>query len=161
VFRLTSGADPAFLAEMLYEAAYWRDDMEERPPLDAMLEQPELSRYVRDWGRPHDVALTVLARGDESVGAAWYRRFDATEPGYGFVADDIPEVSIAVFPELRGRRLGSLLLGALIARARADGEKALSLSVAHENPARRLYERHGFRIMRDDGASFTMLLELA
>jgi ribosomal protein S18 acetylase RimI-like enzyme len=161
VFRLTAGADPAFLAEMLYEAAYWRDDMEERPPLDAMLEQPEFARYVDDWGRPHDVALTVLARGDEPVGAAWYRRFDPGAPGFGFVAPDVPELSIAVYPELRGRRLGHLLLGALIARARAEQEPALSLSVAHENPARRLYVRHGFAVVGDDGASFTMLLELA
>lgn len=161
MFRLSTGADPGFLTEMLYEAAYWSDDAEERPPLDAMLEQPELARYVDGWGRPHDVAITALARGDEPVGAAWYRQFTATEPGYGFVADDVPEVSIGVFPELRGRGLGSLLLGALIAHARATGEKALSLSVAHDNGARRLYERLGFIVVRDDGGSYTMLRDLA
>jgi ribosomal protein S18 acetylase RimI-like enzyme len=146
---------------MLYEAAYWRDDAEERPPLDAMLEQPELARYVERWGRAHDVALTALARGDEPVGAAWYRRFEATSPGYGFVADDVPEISIGVFPELRGRGLGSLLLGALITHARSAGERALSLSVAHENRARHLYDRLGFAVIRDDGESYTMLRDLA
>ena len=52
VFRLSSHADPAFLAEMLYEAVNWRDDgAEERPPLDELLADPRSRRYVEDWGR--------------------------------------------------------------------------------------------------------------
>jgi GNAT superfamily N-acetyltransferase len=161
LFRLRTGGDPTFLAEMLYEAVYWRDDgAEERPALDALLAQAVPARYVDGWGRPHDAALTALDRTDEPVGAAWYRRFPASAPGYGFVAEDVPELSIAIFPEFRRRRLGSLLLGALIAHARAGGEPGLSLSVAHENPARRLYARHGFEVVRDDGGGVTMLREL-
>jgi GNAT superfamily N-acetyltransferase len=145
VFRLSSRADPAFLAEMLYEAVNWRDDgAEERPPFDELLVDPELRRYVEDWGRKGDVAIVALDRLDEPVGAAWYRTFSIDAPGYGFVADDIPELSIAVYPECRGQRVGSLLLGTLVNRARTDGHRAISLSVAAANPARRLYERHGF-----------------
>ena len=76
VFRLSARADPAFLAEMLYEAVNWRDDgAEERPPLDEMLAQPELRRYVEGWGRVGDVAIVALDRRDEPVGGAWYRLF--------------------------------------------------------------------------------------
>jgi ribosomal protein S18 acetylase RimI-like enzyme len=161
VFRLHAGADPAFLTEMLYEAVYWRDDgAEERPPLDELLVETVPARYVTGWGRAHDVAITALERNDEPVGAAWYRRFTVAEPGYGFVAPDVPEISIAVYPEFRGRHLGELLLGALSARAAAAGERALSLSVARENPARRLYLRAGFEVVSEDGDSSTMLLEL-
>ena len=47
MFRLSSRADPAFLAEMLYEAVNWRDDgAEERPPLEELLANPEIRRYV-------------------------------------------------------------------------------------------------------------------
>ena len=42
---------------------------------------------------------------------AWLRRFTAAEPGYGYVADDVPELSIAVYPEFRRQRVGTLLLG--------------------------------------------------
>jgi len=162
VFRLSARADPAFLAEMLYEAVYWLDDgAEERPALDVMLENPEIARYVSNWGRPGDVALSALDRRDEPVGAAWYRRFTAAEPGYGYVADDVPELSIAVYPEVRGQRVGSLLLGALIARAARDHERALSLSVHRENPAKRLYVRHGFEVVAERGDTLTMLLEPA
>ena len=174
VFRLSSRADPAFLAEMLYEAVYWRDDgAEERPPFDELLGNPELRRYVEDWGRKGDVAIVALDRLDEPVGAAWYRTFTADAPGYGFVADDVPELSIAVYPECRGQHVGSLLLGTIVSRARTDGYRAISLSVAAANPARRLYERHGFEpaparngqaavdlTVDADDASLTIVLDL-
>jgi ribosomal protein S18 acetylase RimI-like enzyme len=162
VIRLSARADPAFLAEMLYEAVNWYDDgAEERPPLESVLQDPRNARYVGGWGRPGDVALSALDRRDEPVGAAWYRRFTAAEPGYGYVADDVPELAIAVYPEFRGQQVGSLLLGALLARARRDGERAVSLSVNANNPARRLYARHGFEVVGEPGSSLTMLADLA
>ena len=161
MFRLSARADPAFLTEMLYEAVYWRDDgAEERPPLDAMLEDPRIKGYVAGWGRAGDVALCALDRREEPVGAAWYRRFTAAEPGYGFVAEDVPELSIGVYPECRGQRIGSLLLGALLARARSSHERALSLSVSRENPAKRLYARNGFEVVAQPGDALTMLVDL-
>jgi ribosomal protein S18 acetylase RimI-like enzyme len=161
VFRLSAHADPAFLAEMLYEAVNWRDDgADERPPLDAVLAVPENARYITDWGRAGDVALYALDRRDEPVGAAWLRRFDAQAPGYGYVADDIPELSIAVYPEFRRQRVGTLLLGSIIARAERNRTRKISLSVSHDNPAIRLYARHGFEVVDDRGDSLTMLLDL-
>ena len=166
MFRLSSRADPAFLAEMLYEAVNWRDDgAEERPPLEELLAQPELRRYVEDWGRKGDVAVVALDRLDEPVGAAWYRVFATEAPGYGFVASDVPELSIAVYPECRGQHVGGLLLGSILSRARTDGYRAISLSVADGNPARRLYARTGFEVVTppqpaNSGDSLTMLLEL-
>ena len=164
MFRLSTRADPAFLAEMLYEAINWRDDgAEERPALEEQLAQPELRRYVEGWGRHGDLAIVALDRLDEPVGAAWYRMFTAAEPGFGFVAPEVPELSIAVYPECRGRRVGSLLLSTLVTRARADGHRAISLSVDPRNPARRLYARAGFESVPDagSGGSVTMVLDLA
>lgn len=162
VFRLSARADPAFLAEMLYEAVNWYDDgAEERPTLDTVLAQPENTRYIEDWGRAGDVALCALDRRDEPVGAAWYRRFPAASPGYGYVADDVPELAIAVYPEFRGQRVGNLLLGALVARARRDHERAISLSVNTENRAKRLYARHGFEVVTKRGDTLTMVLDLS
>ena len=161
MFRLSTRADPAFLAEMLYEAVHWRDDgAEERPPLDALLAQPETARYVSGWGRSGDLAVFALDRRDEPVGAAWYRSFDAKEPGYGFVSSEIPELAIAVYPEFRGQGVGNLLLGSLIARAQAHAVPALSLSVSRENRAQRLYVRHGFEVHSEHDGSLTMLLTM-
>ena len=79
----------------------------------------------------------------------------------------MPELSIAVYPECRGQHVGSLLLGTLVSRARADGYRAISLSVAAANPARRLYVRHGFEVVARAAArrrrrrrSITMVLDL-
>ena len=153
MFRLSSRADPAFLAEMLYEVVYWRDDgAEERPPLDELLQRPELRRYVENWGRIGDGAIVALDRLNEPIGAVWYRQFSAAEPGFGFVADGVPELAMAVYPECRGQKVGSLLLGTLVSRARADGSPSISVSIAAENPARRLFARQGFEVVPGAGA---------
>ena len=161
MFRLSAHADPAFLAEMLYEAVNWFDNgAEERPAMDAVLAVPENARYVEGWGRPGDVALFALDPRDEPIGAAWYRSFSAAAPGYGFVAADVPELSIAVYPEFRGQHVGTLLLGALVARAEREGVRALSLSVNRNNPAKRLYARLGFEVVAETTDTLTMLSTL-
>ena len=51
-------------------------------------------------------------------------------------------------------------MDALLARARAEGYPAISLSVASDSPAVHLYERYGFaRVDERDGA-ITMRAEL-
>jgi len=59
--------------------------------------------------------------------------------------------------------VGGALLGALLDEARAQGYAALSLSVNRQNPARALYERHGFRdagVSLPDDISVTMVVTL-
>jgi ribosomal protein S18 acetylase RimI-like enzyme len=55
-------------------------------------------------------------------------------------------VELQVHPARRGAGIGGLLLDAVEARARAAESPHLSLTTGAENPARRLYERHGFRL---------------
>jgi ribosomal protein S18 acetylase RimI-like enzyme len=78
----------------------------------------------------------------ETLGAAWVRQVE----GYGFVDHDTPELGIAVVAEARGSGVGAELLRALL-----DQVPRCSLSVDTRNPARRLYERMGFQLVRDDG----------
>jgi ribosomal protein S18 acetylase RimI-like enzyme len=140
---------------MVYEAATWRP--EAQPPLETVLADPRVARYPSGWGRPGDAA--VIGEEDRAVGAAWFRLFPADDPGYGFVAPDVPELSIGVAPECRGRGIGARVLEALVDVAREVGYRAISLSVETDNPARRLYERAGFVRVADDGGAWTMLLE--
>ena len=94
---------------------------------------------------------------------ARYRLFSAEEPGWGFIAVDVPELAIGVVAEARGRGIGGALLDALLARAREQRHRALSLSVDRQNPARRLYERKGFRdagISDPTGSDVTMIADL-
>jgi ribosomal protein S18 acetylase RimI-like enzyme len=157
ILRPATAADLDFLSAMSYEAATWRPGP--RPPAESVLADPAVARYLHGWGREGDSAW-IAEQDGRALGAAWYRLFTADEPGYGFVATDVPELSIAVESAARGRGIGSLLLETLIADARAAGFPALSLSVERDNPALRLYERAGFtRVPSEDGA-WTMLLEL-
>lgn len=65
-------------------------------------------------------------------------------------ADEIRIVDIALLTEHRGRGIGSVLLGQLLEEAGARGV-AVRIHVEHENPARRWYERLGFRAVEDRG----------
>jgi ribosomal protein S18 acetylase RimI-like enzyme len=153
VIRLGSRHDARFLRDMLHHAYYWR----ERAPQDPM--EGSVQRYVMNWGRAGDAAVIAY---DETgnVGAAWYRLFKEDAPGYGFVDEQTPELSIAVVPSRRGKGYGEELLDALLKQARKDGFEQISLSVEPDNPALRLYERHGFRKVGESGRSWTMLARL-
>jgi ribosomal protein S18 acetylase RimI-like enzyme len=155
--RPATTADLEFLRTMLYEAATWRRGP--RPPAEVVLADDANSRYLRGWGRHGDSAL-IATENDSPVGAAWYRLFSEDAPGYGFVATDVPELSIGVVADARGRGVGTLLLGALVTDARDSGFRALSLSVEPDNPALRLYERAGFSRVPSDGGAWTMVLAL-
>ena len=65
--------------------------------------------YVKAWGRPGDTAMIALVDGFP-VGAAWFRLFKASAPGYGFVDERRPELAVAVVPNARGKGVGSALL---------------------------------------------------
>lgn len=150
VVRRGGTQDVRFLRDMLHHAYYWR----ERVPGSLV------SRYVRGWGRAGDTAVIAIA-GGFPVGAAWYRLFRPEEPGYGFVDAETPELAIAVVPSKRGLGIGDELLQALLAQARDAGYRRLSLSVEPGNPARKLYERHGFRVVEQGPEAWTMVAELA
>jgi len=150
LIRRGGAQDIRFLRDMLHHAYYWR----ERVPGSLV------SRYVRGWGRAGDTAVIALENGFP-VGAAWFRLFTGAEPGYGFVDERTPELAIAVVPSKRGHGVGEELLVALLERARASGYEALSLSVEPGNPARKLYERHGFEVVAQGPEAWTMRASLS
>ncbi|HEX6655203.1 MAG TPA: GNAT family N-acetyltransferase [Candidatus Limnocylindria bacterium] len=136
--------DEPFLQDMAWEYLAMNP---ERCALgrDAVMALPQVRRYFVGRGRPGDTGVVAVTEDGQRLGVAWYRLFSAAEPGWGFIAADIPELSIFVAAEARGRGVGSALLDALMGLAREQGHRALSLSVNRQNPARRLYERKGFR----------------
>jgi ribosomal protein S18 acetylase RimI-like enzyme len=150
--------DVEFLKTMLYEAARWNPDWP-REPIEEVLEEPTLRRYHEGWGRPGDGGA-VAELDDLPVGAAWYRVFTADEPGYGFVDEKIPELSIAVVPLHRRKGIGHALLHSCMVQAREEGFQALSLSVAVHNRSRMMYQRAGFEKVAEEGDHWTMVANL-
>ena len=117
----------------------------------------QLARYVEGFGRPGDFGV-VAEEGAEPLGAAWWRYFQAGAPGWGFVDEATPEIS--VLPSHRRRGIGTALLGALQREARIQRIDRLSLSVEQDNPAIALYERLGFRPLDGERSALTMVIEL-
>jgi len=156
--REANATDYELVTRLLAEAYDWAGD--KHLTLEQVMADPHASHYVAGWQRPTDFG-TVAVENDEPLGAIWARVFAPDQPGYGFVAADIPELGLAVLPGARGRGIGGILLGAGIEQARALGWRAVSLSVEDGNlVARSLYLRHHFRVVGRNGGSDTMLLDL-
>jgi ribosomal protein S18 acetylase RimI-like enzyme len=149
--RSLTPADQPFLWEMLYQALYVAAD--QPPPSREVIDQPDLARYVQDWGKTGDRGFVAIdpATG-QPIGAVWLRFLNGESQGYGYVDDATPELGIAVLPEYRGQGVGTALLNALVAAPPGP----MSLSVAADNPAVRLYQRFGFTIVRESGGSLIL-----
>jgi GNAT superfamily N-acetyltransferase len=152
-YRPAVAEDFAFLATMLGEAAVWRPD-KPTPSGDEVLADPRYAMYLAGWPRQGDYGL--VAEQDGPLGAAWYRTYTEASHGYGFVSEDVPELSIAVIASRRREGIGRRLLVDLIEAGIAHGYVALSLSVNDGNPARGLYEAVGFVYVEWHGA-WTMI----
>ena len=88
------------------------------------------------------------------------RVFSDDDHGQGFVDEETPELAVSVAGEHRGTGIGTRLMSGLAITARRAGHRRLSLSVDADNPARRLYERLGYRELSVDDEGVRMLLEL-
>jgi len=140
--------DVRFLRDMLRHAYHWRLTEESERPV---------YRYVRNWGRPGDAGVIAMD-GPHAYGAAWYRLFTPDEPGFGFVDEKTPELTIAVVPSRRGKGAGREMLQALLDRARESGYRAVSLSTDAQQVE--WYEGFGFETVAESPHAVTMVAHL-
>ena len=139
------------LREFLYQAIYLPVGVD--PPPRSMIDLPELHVYIADFGtQPGDHCMVAEAEG-KVVGAAWCRIME----DYGHIDTDTPSLAISLLPKYRGLGIGARLLDALLLLLRENGYRQASLSVQKENPALRLYQRMGFRIVAEKGTEYLML----
>jgi ribosomal protein S18 acetylase RimI-like enzyme len=159
LLRPVTSDDVDLLTDLTVAAVNWTG--EQRVRAEDVAADPHLARYVLDWGRTGDLGVVATDDDGGPLGAAWVRLLPADAPGWGFVAPDVPELSVAVLEPARGRGVGSSVLDACLAAVRAAGHRAVSLSVEDGNDrARGSYERRGFRAVGRVGGSDTLLLDL-
>jgi len=145
--RPLTTADEPILWEMLYQALH---TSEGGPPRDAV-KRPEFARYVAGWGRPGDAGFVAHdARSGELLGAVWIRRL-SDQP------NTPPELAFSVKPGLRRRGIGAALLTQLV-KAYPE-QSTISIRASANNPAVLLYERFGFKIVKESKHSVTMRRE--
>jgi ribosomal protein S18 acetylase RimI-like enzyme len=153
--RSATQDDLDILWDFLAIAAY-------EPDPSAAKTVPFVAAHLAGWQRSEDFGFVSEING-VAIGAAWARQFSRDEQPAFFVDDHTPEVTIGVTEQVRGHGVGGMLLRALMAEA-ARRAVGLCLNVRHDNPARHLYERVGFRLApgsavpnRVGGTSFGMI----
>ena len=101
-YRPAETGDVELLTRMLWIAFNWRDETvsEQHWP-----DPTAAAKYVDGFGRHGDAGVVAEVAGQDA-GAAWYRLLPAHDRGYGFVAPDIPELTLGVASQARGRGTG-------------------------------------------------------
>jgi ribosomal protein S18 acetylase RimI-like enzyme len=148
----------SFLDEMLYEAIFQEPGADPLPK--EIIQNPDLAKYINDFGKDKFDVCYVAEVKDELIGACWGRVFSIENPGYGFFNQKTPELSIAISPEYRNQGIGSRLIKALIAYYQKLKIQQISLSVDKSNPAYGLYQRLGFESIETTEKSALMVFEV-
>lgn len=94
------------------------------------------AHYQRIWLNFEDAR--IICEGDASIGLLKLSR----------TTGEWHLHQIQVLPSHQGKGIGKTVLGVVLDEARHEGIP-VSLSVLHGNPARRLYERLGFRLVAE------------
>jgi L-amino acid N-acyltransferase YncA len=144
--------DVPFMRSMLTHAYNWQ-------VTNLATTEMALSGYVDGWGRAGDTVLIAIDDGHR-LGAGWYRLFTESAPGFGFVDEETPELTIGVVPGRRGEGIGHELLRHLVERAQSARYPALSASVERHNAEVGIFADEGFETVGESDLALTMRLAL-
>lgn len=154
IIRSMSQSESALLKEFTYLAIYVPNGAEK--PDKGIVERPELNLYYQDFGTKRGDVCLVAETNQKVVGAAWTRLIH----DFAHLDDATPSLAIAVVEENRGKGIGTSLLTELLATLRKAGFSAVSLSVQRGNFAGKLYERAGFKVVKENGDERVMRKKL-
>lgn len=146
------------LEDFLYEAIYVPEGFEGEVPRSIIYDDPKCRAAFEGFGKRKDDIAFVAMADDGIIGACWVR----TTNEYGHIDDSTPSFSISVYESYRNKGVGTKLLMAMLDDLNMQGFEKASLSVQKENPALRLYERLGFKIIGDgeDETEWLMIKQL-
>jgi ribosomal protein S18 acetylase RimI-like enzyme len=154
LIREITNDEISHLNNFLYDAIFIPEDQEK--PDKEIIKLPELSRYIKDFGKETDLCL-VAVLNRELIGAIWTRLFSEEEKGFGFVDSKIPELSMSVAENYRKKGIGTKMLKAMFNKLALLEYDQVSLSVDKKNFAMRLYQKFGFETVESDDKSATMI----
>jgi len=159
VLRDAQASDLQFMKERLYEAVFWRYNPN-KPSFDEAFALPEVSKALVDWGERDGDTAVIATINSASVGAAWYRFWNDDNFSNGYIDENMPVVVIAVHRDYRHQGIGGKMIEWLIASAKKQSIKKISLSVSKDNYAINLYRQQGFQEYADKGDMFLMIREI-
>lgn len=136
VVRAATSDDASFIVEMARHACV----IEDRP-----LPDPDDAEVLEMLPPAGVVPIIAADRSGAPVGAVW-TYYGSPPLRCDLAGVPLPELCIAVVPGHRSAGIGSMLLDALFAELAAQ-HAAMCTNVHVRNPAKRLYERKGFRVV--------------
>ena len=148
MLRPVDQQDTRFLRDMLRHAYHWR----------TRTIPTCRSTATSRTGAGRGDAGVIASDGPNAYGAAWYRLFPALAPGFGFVDEETPELTIAVVPSQRGHGTGAELLEALLAQA--QGGRLLADQPQRRAGADRLLRAARLPRGRREDGTVTMVADL-
>lgn len=142
------------LDDFLYEAIFVPEGVD--PPSKSIITAPELQVYVKGFGASKDDFALVAEVENKIIGAVWVRIMN----DYGHIDDKTPSLAISLYKKYRGQGIGSSLIKEMLSLLQAHGYKHVSLSVQKANYAAKLYQKIGFRIIKEIGDEWIMTYNL-
>ncbi|MDR2084470.1 MAG: GNAT family N-acetyltransferase [Bacteroidales bacterium] len=159
MFRGIRPSEYSLMEDFMYEAIYHPDPTNPYPR--EVIYYPQVRVYWDNWGAEKDDRCLLALLNDKPVGAVWIRTFRGEPKGCGYIDKLTPEIAIAIFEQYRNQGLGTRMMNKMIALMKEKGYRQVSLSITKGNPAIRLYERLGFKIIDENEEDFIMLLQLS
>ena len=142
------------LADFLYEAIFQRDG--NNLISKEIIRQPDLQRYIKDFGSEKDDYCLCAEVENKIVGAVWVRCI----AGYGSVDKNTPELAISLYKDYRGKGIGTDLIKHMISLLRVKGYQQTSLSVQKDNYAAQMYLKLGYEIIDENEEEFIMISKI-
>ena len=142
------------LDDFLYEAIFVPEGVD--PPSKSIITSPELQVYVKGFGASKDDFALVAEVENKIIGAVWVRIMN----DYGHIDDKTPSLAISLYNKYRGQGIGSSLIKEMLSLLQTHGYKRVSLSVQKANYAAKLYQKIGFRIIKEIGDEWIMTYNL-
>ena len=143
-----------FLDDFLYDAIFIPEGV--TPPEKSIIQQPELQKYIADFGKDKGDYCLVAEVDKALVGAVWVRIMD----DYGHVDDDTPSLSISVKSPYRQKGIGTALMKEMLPLLKSEGFQQVSLSVQKANYASKMYLKLGFEIIKTNEEDYIMICKL-
>jgi len=143
-----------FLDDFLYDAIFIPEGV--TPPEKSIIQQPELQKYIADFGKDKGDYCLVAEVDKALVGAVWVRIMD----DYGHVDDDTPSLSISVKSPYRQKGIGTALMKEMLPLLKSEGFQQVSLSVQKANYASKIYLKLGFEIIKTNEEDYIMICKL-
>lgn len=142
------------LDDFIYEAIFIPEGVE--PPPKAIINQPDLQVYIRNFGAEKDDICFVAEVNGKVVGAVWVRDME----DYGHIANGVPSFAISLYKEYRNFGIGTKLMLTILDELRSKGYDRTSLAVQKANYAVKMYKKVGFEIIDENEEEYIMVCDL-